>query len=201
MNRIVYRKSAPKVRDGKVQHKNRHDFNPRYPFRPQVGPEIYRERPGSGYRHLMRKNDMARFIQLLPDWDELSRGLRAIVLATGEPGLMGWHYPGVVAVCAWERELSGEWYNFFVDEHREILDRLGVRCEPHSDRTQLCHFTQTSARGFQLMHILLHELGHHHDRMTTKSKLFASRGEAYAEEYALAYAGMIWDRYLAAFGW
>jgi len=47
---------------------------------------------------------------------------------------------------------------------------------------------------------LLHELGHHHDRMTTKSKRTASRGEGYAERYALAYADRIWESYLNEFG-
>ena len=51
------------------------------------------------------------------------------------------------------------------------------------------------------LHILLHELGHYHGRMTTKSKVRAARGEPYAESYALAYELQIWDRYQEAFGW
>ena len=48
--------------------------------------------------------------------------------------------------------------------------------------------------------IFLHELGHHHDRMTTRSRRGTARGEAYAENYALAYADRIWDGYVDAFG-
>ena len=47
-------------------------------------------------------------------------------------------------------------------------------------------------------HILLHEFGHHHDRMTTKS-MRASRGEPYAEEYARRYEALIWKDYLKVF--
>lgn len=53
----------------------------------------------------------------------------------------------------------------------------------------------------QLRHILLHELGHHHDRMTTRSQFESSRGENYAEQYALRYADGIWDEYFRLFGW
>lgn len=55
-------------------------------------------------------------------------------------------------------------------------------------------------RAYQLLHVALHELGHHHDRMTTKSKRRASRGEGFAERHALNYGDRIWERYLEAFG-
>ena len=61
-------------------------------------------------------------------------------------------------------------------------------------------WTESIARAWQLVHILLHELGHHHDRMTTRSRCRASRGEVYAERYALDYADRIWDRYINEFG-
>ena len=44
-----------------------------------------------------------RFIRLLPDWGELSRGLNAVVLAPGKFKLDGWYRRGIVAVCAWDR--------------------------------------------------------------------------------------------------
>ena len=36
--------------------------------------------------------------------------------------------------------------------------------------------------------------------MTTKSKRDASRGEGYAERYALNYAEDVWEKYLEEFG-
>ena len=62
------------------------------------------------------------------------------------------------------------------------------------------HYTEASARAFQLLHILLHELGHHHDRMSTQSKNETARGENYAEQYALRYMDKIWDSYIQEFG-
>jgi hypothetical protein len=85
------------------------------------------------------------------------------------------------------------------EKEREVCARLGVPLEPAPDGV-LCKFTESTARGHQLLATLLHELGHHHDRMTTKSRVKASRGEGYAEAYALKYAGEIWERYVQVFG-
>ena len=51
------------------------------------------------------------------------------------------------------------------------------------------------------MHVFLHELGHHHDRITTRSMQTPSRGEGYAEEYAHRYGEQMWQKYFDVFGW
>ena len=112
-------------------------------------------------------------------------------------------WDGVVAICAWERQHTIDWDTVFVNDHLAILDRLGVELEPmENDRNGTwCHFDDSSIKGFQLMHILLHELGHHHDRMTTKSQMRSARGERFAESYALQYADVLWDAYFREFSW
>jgi hypothetical protein len=197
------RKTATKVRNGKVARKNRTDLTSHYAQTRQSQPFIDRQRPGAGYRHFLTIKDVKTFIQLLPDWAELSRGLDAIVLAEGNTSCMGWYGDGIVAVCGWERELTQDWDKSFVTEHQYILDQLGVEREPMEDDPtgQWCYFDEQSIKGFQLMHILLHELSHHHDRMTTRSQDSAARGEPFAEQYANQYADTIWDRYLTMFGW
>jgi len=60
---------------------------------------------------------------------------------------------------------------------------LGVVVERPAGRL-VTTWTEGQARAFQLVHVLLHELGHHHDRMTTRSQQNAARGERLAEEYA-----------------
>ena len=102
--------------------------------------------------------------------------------------------------------METEWHNDYIEEHRDVLDRLSVEREPiylddgrKDPSYQRCRFTETPVRGFQLMDVFLHELGHHHDRMTTKSRINASRGENYAEEYALKYSEPIWNAYLDIF--
>lgn len=196
--RHINRKATPKVVGGQVQKKNNREDTPSYYDTPQPMPLIDRQRPGKGYRHVLMQRDIETFIGLLPEWAELSRGLNAIVLAPGERTTDGWHEPGVVHICAWETNL---WVNYAVshyDEHKPLFDRLGVRS--HSvENGVMCEFSEAQAQAYQLLHILLHELGHHHDRMTTKSQVRASRGEPYAEAYALRYEAVIWERYQEEF--
>jgi hypothetical protein len=193
------RQVARRVRDGVVQRKNRHapGGDPYWHDRPY--PRIERQPPGDGHRHLLRKRDVGAFIDLLPDWDELRRGLNAILLATARTEADGWHRRGTVAVCAWPRELSvtvGTWYH---DAHQQVFNRLAVPTRQIGDDTWQLDFTENAARAYQLLHILLHELGHHHDRMTTRAQQHVGRGELYAEVYALRYADRIWDDYFRVF--
>jgi len=193
------RKTAPDVKKGRVQKKNNWTPTPGYYNSEQALPLIDRKRPGEGYRHLLKRRDVQEFIAILPDWEELSKGLNAIVLAPHEDA-MGWHEPGVVHVCAWEQEL---WWEdtvpAFVDDHREIFEWLGVVVEKQGGFL-VTKWTEGQACAFQLLHVLLHELGHHHDRMTTRSQRSASRGEGFAENYARQYEARIWDEYLRRFG-
>jgi hypothetical protein len=164
-------------------------------------PMIDRRRPGEGYRHLLRRQDVEDFIELLPDWEEPSVGLNAIVLAAGGD-CMGWHEPGVVHLCAWERELW--WLDAnpaFVRDHQDILDGFGVEVEARNSARCVVKWREAQARAFQLLHVLLHELGHHHDRMTTRTRpRQAPRGEPFAEAYARNYEQQIRETYLSRLG-
>jgi hypothetical protein len=195
----VNRKSAPKVKGGRVQKKNNWALTPTYYNSDQPLPVIDRQRPGRGFQHLLKRRDIEDFIAILPHWDELSVGLNAIVLAPGGDA-MGWHEPGVVHVCAWEEELW--WYDSdpaFMKDHREVLGLLGVEVEKRGGRL-ITKWTVGQARAFQLVHVLLHEFGHHHDRMTTRWKEdVAPRGEGFAEEYARRYESRIWTDYIQRF--
>jgi hypothetical protein len=200
--RHINRKATPKVVDGQVQKKNNPERSASYYDTPPPTLTIDRQRPGQGYRHVLKQRDIETFITLLPEWAELSRGLNAIVLAPGERTTAGWHEPGVVHLCAWEEDLWVDYKNdtAFFRDHEPIFRRLGVIMEAAEDGYTLCKFTEAQARAYQLLHILLHELGHHHDRMTTRSKVRASRGEPFAEAYALKHEAVIWERYQEAFG-
>jgi hypothetical protein len=196
----MQRKTTPKVKAGRVQKKN--NWAPAHDDYYQVEqwlPIIDRKRPGAGYRHLLRRQHIVDFIGLLQDWDELSEGLDAIVLAPGRPDAFGWQTLGVVGVCAWDADLWTRWSPEFCEADEDIFERLGLPRERRKGEV-VCKWTEGTARAYQLLNILLHELGHHHDRITTKSKRDAARGEPYAEEYALRYGDRIWDDYLAIFG-
>ena len=120
-------KSTPRVVDGKVQRKNRSAQTPNPYNTPQNVPTIDKERPGQGYRHIVRKRDLIQFIGILPDWDELSRGLNVVLLAPGECDVDGWHDTGIVAICAWERELARTMIPWYYNDHKDIFNRIGVQ--------------------------------------------------------------------------
>ena len=196
----VNRKSAPQVVKGRVQKKN--NWNPSVDYYDAPDPRtvmIDRKRPGEGYKHVLNKSDIYRFLDLLPDWKNLAVGLNAIVLAPGEYNTAGYHVPGVVHICAWDAELWQELPAYFYKEHCDIYERLGVESEETDAGDFLCKFDEAAVRGYQLLHILLHELGHHHDRMTTRSQRRAGRGEKYAEAYARLHEAALWQQYQKAF--
>ncbi len=185
--RRITRKTTPKVRDGKVQRKNRWELPASYWSTPQNELVFDRERPGRAYKHLHRLDDVRRFIEVLPMWEELSEGLNAVVLARGEPNLFGWHVPGVVGLCAWERDIALEGMSTaFYRGSQRLLEKLGVPCWIEKDGWTL-DFDVHTARAFQLVDVLVHELGHHHDRITSRRKRTCGRGESYAEDYVQRY--------------
>ena len=199
MIRSIQKKTSPKVIGGKVQKKNNWATTPNYYRAEQSVLVIDRKRPGAGYRHLLKQKDILDFISILPDWAELSKGLNGIVLAPGDWRIFGYHRRGVVHVCAWDKDLWIKLSKEGYEQERFFLERFGVTCDQRGEQI-LCKFSEASARAHQLLATLLHELGHHHDRMTTRSMSTASRGESYAEEYAKMHTDQIWNRYLDTFG-
>ena len=196
-----FRKTTPKADRSKIPTKQRTQRKISVPGSPvNRFPEILKEKPGPGYRHILKKRDLLKFVSILPDWDQLSQGLHSIILAPGDPECDGWHLPGIVAVCAWERQLWRKNTEYDYEPDRDLIQRLDVPLERVNGKLVICKFNEASVRGFQLLRILLHELGHHHDQMTTRSKVQPSRGEPYAESYARKYENLIWERYLETFG-
>jgi hypothetical protein len=89
-----------------------------------------------GYRHLLRKQDVLGFIELMPNWNELAEGLDAIVLAQGESGLEGWYTEGVVGICAWERDLWRRHMKAYLDASGSIASGVAKGCSASSPRTR-----------------------------------------------------------------
>ena len=196
---VVNRRQTPGVKGGRVQKKNNWHLSAHYSQVPGLGFVIDRERPGKGYRHLLLQSHVERFVALVPDWAELSIGLDAIVLAEGDQDCHGWHDEGVIGVCAWPRGLTETVTHRYAADHRQILEQLDVPVRRAGSETRI-EWTEETVRAFQLVHVLLHELGHHHDRMTTRSKREAARGESYPETYAHDPGAQIWAGYVAEFG-
>src|SRR5579859_1288044 len=182
MHSSFNRRTATKVKGGRVQKKNNH--------RP-TGHDGYvfdRESPGRGYRHVVSKRDVQDFIDIIPDWDRLSHRLERIVLAAPDGSHDGTYSffrrreTGAISLCAWPDDLWMEINDSYFKAHQAIFERLGVSHDRHEDCT-VCRFTEAQVRAFMLLHVFVHELGHHFD-WSNQKHFGASKGEDYAERFA-----------------
>lgn len=191
------RRTALKVRDGQVQKKNRHIPTG------HLGCVIDRESPGRGYRHVVCKRDLQDFIDIIPKWPALSERLERIVLvpagdADGCHEFFHREETGAIYLHAWHEDLWVTWDNGYFDTHSEIFLRLGVSHDRHKDKVD-CRFTDAQARAYMLLHVFMHELGHHWDRITQKH-LNSKRGEDFAERFANRHFDLLYPDYVRVFG-
>jgi hypothetical protein len=176
------RRTATKVVDGRTNAKNR--------LVPTThrGYVIDRRSPGVGYRHVVTKRDLQEFLDLIPDWSVLSYRLERIILAAGSAHDDGYHEfyhreeTGAIFLHAWDKDLWAPLSSNYVEAHRDLFQRLGVSCDFGSEIT-LCRFTERQAKAFQLLHVFMHELGHHWD-LTHQKHRHSKRGEDHAEKFA-----------------
>lgn len=192
------RRTATRIKKGSVQKKNRHTKTPNYWNTYQDEIQIDIENPGKGYKHFLKKKDIKQFLEILPNRKEIDIELDAIVLSRGNYYRDGYYKDGVICICAWKKNLTMEYNLNYFDAHKSIFYKLGVKYTIKKDYV-ICDFTENQIKAYQLLHILLHELGHHHDRVNTKSKKHCARGESYAETYAFKYEEIIWNKYFEFF--
>jgi hypothetical protein len=198
MHNSYNRRTATKVKNGRVQRKNRH-----LPTGLQ-GHVLHRESPGRGFRHVVSKRDLQAFIDIIPGWDRLSDRLERIVLASPEGGYDGvcvfYHREETSAIFlnAWREDLWNWLTPKYFEAHRNIFVRLGVSHDV-SESEVICRFTEAQARAFMLLHVFMHELGHHYDHLHQKHH-DASRGEDYAENFATSRFDQLLPDYVRVFG-
>jgi hypothetical protein len=197
MNITYNRRTATKVKDGRVQRKNRH-----HPTG-ALGYVISRESPGRGFRHVLSKRDLENFIELIPDWNRLSARLERIVLAAhrssdGEYAFYHREETGGIFLHAWHEDLWSKVTTPYFDSHRSMFQRLGVSYDSGID-SMFCRFTPAQARAFMLLHVFIHELGHHYDRIHQKH-WNVTKGEDYAERFANSRFDQLYPDYVDVFG-
>ena len=188
------RKTTPKVRDGQVQKKNRHAPTRLNSLSVGIG--------GGGGRLVTTKEDVWKFVRLIPDWKRVSSDLDLIYLDAGViEEADGWYESPeqpTIALSAFEDDLRIYPGQDYFDQHQSLFKRLGVDIQEDEHGYPVCQFDEDSAKAFQLLHILLHELGHHHYRIT-RGRGRSTGDEKYAENYAFKMERKIWKRYCQAF--
>jgi hypothetical protein len=198
--RNINRKSAPKVKSGRVQKKNNQTETGDYYNAQMPWLVIDRKRPGRGYKHLVSAADIKAFLQLVPQWEEFEGWLEAIVLEPGNDDYFGTHCSGIITLSAWPKDLRIAISISGLKDEKPLLDMLGVPYTIDEKRDWVeCQFTEETARGHQLLGTLLHEIGHHIDRLTTRSKVKSCRGEPFAKNYAWETAKVIFNNYCRTF--
>jgi hypothetical protein len=193
-----------KVRNGRVQKKNRTDVFVRdcWDHRRGGALPIVVEGAVRGCRQVLSEDDLRRFFRIVPDWSTHAAGLRCVVLGDGSDDVFGWYDDGVILLDAWYAPVGKtEWYASFYEEHAHIVARLGVEPTVLDDGDVFLPFTREQAAAFLLMHVFLHELGHHVDAMRTRAKLKGPNGEPFAEQFANDLAEQLWTPFFRAFGW
>jgi len=86
----------------------------------------------------------------------------------------------------------------YFESHRTIFDRIGLSYDI-GKKDVICRFSEAQARAFVLLHVFMHELGHHYDHMTQKHRR-ASRGEDYAERFANNHFASLYPAFVETFG-
>jgi len=152
---------------------------------------------------VVSKRDVQQFIDLIPEWKEYSRHLERIVL-TADDESDGHHAfyhrerTGGIFLHAWSDDLWVEVYQDYFYEHAHVLKKLGVVHEK-VDEDIRCHFSPAQARAFVLLHVFMHELGHHYDSLRYGPGE-PRGGEQFAEDFANRHLDLLWPKYVAAFG-
>ena len=205
------RKTSPKVIGGLVQRKNNHVKTAR------LGYVVDRIRPARGFKHVVSKKDIHDFTDIIPDWADICEGIESIILDCGDDDYDGLyrHYDnddtGVIWLSAWPEDLWVEFNDEYYREHLWLLKILGVVSEKKTVKLRasdgeekveidwLCFFTKQQAKAFMLMHIFLHELGHHVDKLRSRNKDRTNGGEAFAENYAVRRFHELWPAYIERF--
>ena len=198
MHATFNRRTATKVKSGRVQRKNR--------LRPSGydGLVLDRESPGRGFRHVVSKRDIQAFIDIVPEWHRFSERLERIVLGRPLHGCDGEYFfyyreeTGAIFLRAWDDDLWVDLHKGYFDSHQQIFERLGVSYDRREEHVT-CRFTEGQARAFMLLHILMHELGHHYDRIHQKHH-DSSKGEDYAEKFATSRFDQLFPEYVRVFG-
>lgn len=199
MNRGYNRKTTPKVVNGKVQKKDNHSITARERY------VVDRKRPYEDYKHVITKKEIHDFIELIPDWEKIGEGIEAVILDEGGDGFYGLysHYhhenTGVVWLSAWPKEMWVEFDEEYFQEHKWCFELFGVVFEKRKG-DWFCYFTEKQAKAFMLLHIFLHELGHHVDKLRSKNQNAMLGGEEFAEKYANEKFNEIWPLYVKKFG-
>ncbi|TDF37224.1 hypothetical protein EYS14_13790 [Alteromonadaceae bacterium M269] len=193
------RKVTPKVRDGKVQKKNRHQWTEFQELLDQETFSTIKMKPQEGYIHVVDRKSALKFVKLIPDWEDMSKGLSALV-----PDIDGCnhqtdmnYYPNSynsIWLSPFPKDMTLYWPKEFGEGHKEVTDLLGIEQEEIDDEEIKTVWTKPKAQAWQLLHLFLYDLYCHHECML-QGKDNYHHSDKLAEEYAIKTSAIILPDY------
>jgi hypothetical protein len=194
----LVRRTSTKVVNGRVTRKSRSILSE------DCGYQIRKEPAGRGFTHVVSPAQLREFLKIVPGWSEAAFRLGEIVLAGGSRKSFGYHSSfrhsklGLIALCAWPKELWIPVSTEFHQENRRVLEALGVDCRKELSG-MTARFTIAQARAFSLLDVFLHELGHHQDWLRRRGYRLPDT-ERIAEAYAAGRFASLLPVYCEKFG-
>lgn len=158
---------------------------------------IKRTRPIAGHFHAVSATDVRRFVRLIDDWEEVASAVRAVILTPGGDYCYGrYNNAGIIKLDAWPK--CGPHY--VPSRKKWLIEQIGLGPMPEGQTYMISDITKEQVRCYLLLGTFLHELGHHIDRMSTRSKLDAANGEPAAIRYEQMRQRELWKPYCGEFG-
>ena len=200
------RKTTPKVKDGRVQRKNRTDESEYLALVEGRTFSVIKHRAKDGYHHALRLPEVYRFVELIPDWPTMSKGLSALGLdAYGSDEQTDTGYAPRSYRSIWMRPFPNSmqtiWPRDFYDAHAEFIDCLGPDIVAGQNAGAITVFwTSGQAKAWQLLHLFLYDLNVHAQFMKSGQKVRSPHDNETAEAYAFKTAQLLLPKYEKVIG-
>lgn len=198
------RKTTPKVKDGRVQRKNRTDESEYLALVDGRTFTVIKHRAKSGYRHVLQLPEVYRYVELIPDWTEVSKGLSALALdAYGSDEQTDTHYDAgyrAIWMRPFPETLRTQWSRGFYERHEDFASRLGAELVSDNSASVTLSWTLAGAKAWQLLHLFLYDLSVHDQFVRSGQNPRSEHNNTAAEDYAFRTADRILPEYERALG-
>lgn len=147
---------------------------------------------------------MYRFVELIPDWPEVSQGLSALAFDQyGSDAQTDTHYePTYRAIWMYPfpDSMRTFWRRDFYEHHKDFVSRLGVDVVEGEGPRVTIGWTVAQAKAWQLLHLFLYDLSVHNQFMRSGEKPRYEHDNGTAEKYAFTTAARMLHTYEKVLG-
>ena len=199
MLRNSNRKTTPKVKNGQVQKKNNHGWTEFEGLLDKEHFSFIKLKAEEGFTHVTERKAALDFVQLIPNWNIISKGLTAIVLdGEGSSTQAGKCYsPNCyhsIWLPAFPKDMTLHWSKPFAKHHEVVVNMLGVEMHESEPGCFVTEWNRKQAQAWQLLHLFLYGLYCHQECMKQGKDNYHHKYEL-AEIYANTTANIMLSNY------